>query len=245
MSLHSYPNSGTTWADALFALHTILRQMLDPGIPTGFRGQVWGVGRKEPGKSWDTGKTVASIILGPTPKHPSFDGSSSTLSIATEPKASSSSFTSGGALTAPFPVPESDMTLLVGARGEDLTEIAVVLGLDEMIRRAWRNLAINGRPQPVETGTMRLSGIGDDVFWVVVRPRMNGATSLMTETDFVETAVGIVYYMVLNGFFATKITAVRRESSGKRAVKGEIELSVTRPRIGALVSGNASLIRTD
>lgn len=90
-----------------------------------------------------------------------------------------------------------------------------------------------------------MTGLDDSEFWVVLRPRMNGATSLFTETDMVETAVGIVYYMVQNGFFAAKITAVRRDSRGQRTVKGEMEFSVDRPRIGALGPGNGSLIQMD
>ena len=67
--------------------------------------------------------------------------------------------------------------------------------------------------------------------WVRLPPRMESATSLFTETDLVEASVGIVYYMVQDRFYATKITAVRPNSSGKRILVGEIGFSVDRPSV--------------
>ena len=43
--------------------------------------------------------------------------------------------------------------------------------------------------------------------------------------------MGIVYYMLKHGFYATKITAVRPNSSGKSFAAGEIELSNDRPNV--------------
>lgn len=80
-------------------------------------------------------ETVATVYLKLTPgggPHDDLVNGMSSFKLL-KSNSTSSSLTSSGPLLAPFPVPNTDITLLVGARGEDLSLIAVVLGLDELI----------------------------------------------------------------------------------------------------------------
>lgn len=231
-------DSDATWADALYGFQKILRHMLDRAQPAGFQEQVWAIGRRSSGSALEP---VCQITL--RLRSPGSPSKSSSLAT-TIPFNSSVDASSpwSGPLSAPFAVPETDMTILIGYRGVDLMRAAVILGLDQMIAGVWRDVAINGRAQPMEQFIAEITG-PDGTFWVTMRPRMDEATSLFTETDYVKTAVGIVYYMVQHGFYATTITAVRPNDSGRRVPVGEMELSLGRPSTDALAFGNASLIQ--
>lgn len=212
--------------------------MLNPEQPSEFRQSIWEVARRRPGTSWRTLTTGATISIGLTPRNPSLDDPALILSPVSKASALMS-----GPLSAPFVVPETQMTLLFRSGGVKLIQLAIVMGLDEMISRAWRNVAINGCAQPMRAEVSEITA-AHTTCWIQLRPRMERATSLFTETDLVEASAGIVYYyMVQNGFYATKITAVRPDSSGKRVVVGEIEFSIDRPSVHAPAFGNSSLIQ--
>ena len=135
------------------------------------------------------------------------------------------------------------MTLLFGSGVVKLSELIIVMALDEMIGRAWRHVAINGHAQSIMRSEALELTVAHTTYWTLVRPRMESATSLFTGTDVVEASIGIVYYMVQTGFYATKITAVRPYSSGKRIVVGEIEFSIDRPSVHGPAFGNSSSIQ--
>ena len=234
------PHAGITsdWGDALFGLQSILVAMLNPEQPIEFRQSTWEVGRRRPETSWRTLTPVATILIGHTPRVLSRDDPASIPSPASKASAPTS-----GPLSAPFVVPDTQMTLLFSSGGVKLIELAIIMALDEMIGRAWRNVAINRRAQPIMRGEASEITAAHTICWMLVRPRMESVTSLLTEIDVVEASVGIVYYMVQNGFYATKITAVRPNSSGKRIVVGEIEFSINRPSVHGPTFGNSSLIQ--
>ena len=45
-----------------------------------------------------------------------------------------------------------------------------------------------------------------------------------TDTDIVETVIGVVYYMLRFGFFSTRYTVARSDHSGRRNLITDIEL---------------------
>lgn len=77
-------------------------------------------------------------------------------------------------------------------------------------------------------------------------PRMDGSRPLTTASDMVESAIGIVYYMLQHGFFATTINIVRPEASagGRRVPVGEIKVGLQAPRIDLPAAKNGSFVGT-
>ena len=237
------PKGVATWADALYGLQRILRGMMDPGHTDGFREQIYGVGHRNPGASSSSFDIVAQISLKlEVPDSSLLNGSASVASSSSMARFNSSSLFSSIPLSVPFVVPETDMTLLIGSRGADLLRAAVVLSLDQAIAVMWRDVAIRGQAQPVRDLASEITVFGAR-FWIIVSSRKSSGVSFFTGTDLVEAVIGTVYYMVPNGFFATKITAVRPDGGGRRIPVGEIELSVERPRDGGVVLGNNSLFQ--
>ena len=226
--------TATTWADVLFALQKILRHMIDPEEPQGFRESNWGVGRRESGAPYESMVTVAMVDLYrdlPESSPQTLASSINTSSINPRP------------LSAPFVVPTTRLTLLIGPHGADLKRSPVVQSLDNLIRDVWRSVAINGRANKIDSLTFD-SRHPDEMFWGIMRPRRNGAGSLFTETDLVETTIGIIYFMVQHGFYATKFTVVRSDGRGRRTVIGEVEITAGQmPRIDPTDSFNASLMK--
>lgn len=207
--------------------------MIDPGEPQGFRESNWGVGRREPGAPYESMVTVAMGDLYRDLPESSLQFPASMINASSnnpEP------------LSAPFVVPTTKLTLLIGPHGADLKRSPVVQSLDNLIRDVWRSVAINGRANKIDSITFD-SRHPDEMFWGIMRPRRNGAGSLFTETDLVETTIGIVYYMVQHGFYATKFTVVRSDGRGRRTVIGEVEITAgQRSRIELTNSVNASLM---
>ena len=233
------PHAGikTTWADALFGIQSVLVMMLNRDHPSAFRESAWDIARRRRGTSSRTMRWVARIFIGIATQNPPLDDPAFVPSTA-----SNASGVTAGPLSAPFVVPETQMALLFGSGGVKLSQLAIIAGLDEMIGRAWRNVAINGRAQPMMGDVFEITS-PQSTCWLQLRPRMERATSMFTETDLVEASVGIVYYMIQNGFYATKITAVRPNVRGIRIAVGEIDFSVVRPSVRSSAIGNSSLIQ--
>ncbi|KAG7005792.1 hypothetical protein G7Y79_00018g045990 [Physcia stellaris] len=226
--------STTTWADVLFGLQKILQHMIDPDEPEGFRESNWRVGRREPGAPYESMVTVAMVDL-----YRDLPESS----LQTPAPLTNTSFNNSGPLSAPFVVPTTKLTLLIGPHGADLKRSPVVQSLDGLISDAWRRVAINGRAAKLVSITFG-SRHPDEMFWGIIRPRRNEAGSLFTESDLVETTVGIVYYMVQHGFYATKVTVARSDERGRRTVIGEVEITAGQmPRTEPMDSMNASLMK--
>lgn len=240
LQLRPFHHSGMTWAEAFLAMQSLLRVMLYPQFSEGFRERRWSI-RRRLSQSWvDMGEIYFAL------KSPG-----SLLGIASNFSPSSTTNTSDisspsavpASLSASFPVPETDLTLLIGSRGVDLPRAPLIQATDGLMIKAFRDVIINHGVQTMN----EISGeVEDESGWTSIRlrPRMRGNTSLFTNTDMMEMAVGVVYYMVNNGFFATTITAVRADRRGKRSPVGSMEFSIQRfPNI-SVGSGNMSLIET-
>ena len=126
-------------------------------------------------------------------------------------------------LAAPFQVPETDVTLLFGRRGADLVQGNVVLIMHELISTAWQNVARTHIVQPV-AGQNWNSRARNRVS-VTLRPRMDGGTSMVTDTDLVEAAFGLAYFFISHQpAFETMVTVVKPDESGRRVPIGELEI---------------------
>ena len=101
--------------------------------------------------------------------------------------------------------------------------------LDDLINTAWEHVAVNHRVGPVRGSTWNSPATVS----VILRPRMNGATSLVTDTDLAEAAYGIItYFLAAQAAFATNITIVRPNEEGRRVPVGEIEIRSGQPGAG-------------
>jgi len=144
-------------------------------------------------------------------------------------------------LSAPFPVPETDITLLPGSRGTDLGGSEVVLIMRDLMITAWLNVAVRRRVQLVGERTWNVALRGGVA--VTLRPQIMGGTSLFTDTDLAETAFGLVYYFMVHQLaFETNITIIRPNESGKRIPIGEIEIRQTQPGVGIGRSRNNGIV---
>ncbi|KAL8991546.1 MAG: hypothetical protein Q9169_007842, partial [Polycauliona sp. 2 TL-2023] len=126
-------------------------------------------------------------------------------------------------LAAPFPVPETDVILLIGPRGADLVQANAILIMSDLIGTAWRNLARDHSVQPVPgqvwNGRLR-NGIS-----VTLRPRMSRGSSMVTATDLAEAAFGLAYFFLTQQrAFETNVTVVRAIDKGRRVPIGELEI---------------------
>ncbi|KAL8685647.1 MAG: hypothetical protein Q9218_007629 [Villophora microphyllina] len=234
LQLVSVRGRDMTWAEALYAIQTVLRKMLYPSLSGQFREQTWLVFRKQ-------GTTrlgnIANVIV-----EYKMPGMISGLS----PINTSSSYTPDQppdtiSLTAPFPVPGSDLTLLIGSRGRDLPFAAVLQGIDGMIAYCYRELVTHHAVRPVNSMKTKITdNSGVTSTWI--KPRMNRGFSQMTYTDLVDLSIGTVYYMVDNGYFATTVTAVRPDARGRRLLLGSMEFSMEPRAVNIAGSGNSSLV---
>lgn len=102
---------------------------------------------------------------------------------------------------------------------------AIIWPLNFFFAEAWKGVALSGEPIPVAD-----SRIQDEqhIVHVKVIPRKEGSSSLMTSTDLIEAALGVVYYMVQEGFFATTVTIVKPRA-GRRVPVGEFHIIDRRP----------------
>ena len=207
------PNAfGITYGDAIYGIQNIMHTMLYPKKPTdGFWENTWGVLRKTlPRQS-----SVVGLIELQKDLRSATNFSSSTTSTF------NSSISSSKPLLAPFPVPGTDVTLLVGARGTDLPIEAIIWPLNYFFSAAWQQVASDHAPTPM--GLMRLKDQTKRVE-LLMRPRKRGELSLISTSDLVEATTGIAYYMLQEGFFATKITVVRPDETGRRRPVADIEI---------------------
>ena len=223
-------SSKMTWADALWGVQAVLRNMLYPLHCDGFREQRWEVGRN---RKEDRGATMIKLgeillsLKGPSDSRLELKSNVSIWAV------------SPSRLPPPFPVPETDITLLIGARGGDLPRAPVIQALDGMVSKGYIDFAIHRHARSLPQQTAMIQDASGTTY-VIMRPRMSSGVSLLTTTDLVETAVGIVYYMVQNGFFATTITALRPNDSERRIAVGEMEIRMDPRRVNGLGEGNNS-----
>ena len=146
-------------------------------------------------------------------------------------------------LQAPFPVPETDITLLIGPPGPELVQGDVIFVMLDLMSTAWQNVARNHVVRPLSGRTW--TGLSRARVSVTLRPRMNGGTSMVTDTDLAEAAYGIATYFVTEQpAFATKITVVRPDESGRRVPVGELEIVSSSVRVEVAGLGNGSAVET-
>ncbi|KAI4199188.1 MAG: hypothetical protein LQ350_004744 [Teloschistes chrysophthalmus] len=225
-----------TWGEVLYAIQTVLRKMLYPSLEGHFREQTWLVFRRQ-------GTTrlgnIASLIV--EYKLPSkISGLSPAHSSRSE---SSVSATNKISLAAPFPIPGSDLSLLIGSRGGDLPPAPMIQGVDGMIAFGYRELVVHHESRPVNTMRARITDLsGVTSSWL--KPRSNRGVSVLTDTDLVEMCTGVVLYAAENGYFATTITAVRTDIRGKRVLLGSMEFSLAPIPIENTGSTNSSSVET-
>lgn len=105
------------------------------------------------------------------------------------------------------------------------------------IIKAWRDVAINHRVLPVRREAWFspfLTGLS-----VVLRPRMIGTKSQMTDTDLVEALTGYIYYCLHNQpCTAANFTIVRPDSGGTKIAVGDVEVRSRDPRLQSAGSGD-------
>ncbi|KAL8722572.1 MAG: hypothetical protein Q9225_000968 [Loekoesia sp. 1 TL-2023] len=207
------PSKIMTFGESLYGLQAMLHSMLLPkDRDEGFREQDWLFSWKKP-NSPERLKLADLDAPSSDPEH----------------------------LSAPFPVPDTDVTLLVGRRGIDLAPATVIWPLNYLINEAWQAIALNHYVQPI--GQLQAT---DDSHRVLVqmRPRMSGTTPLVTDSNLVEATTGIVYYMLQEGWFGTTVTVVRPNQSGRRIPVCEIQIGRIAPRDLVAGPGNDTLIET-
>ena len=125
----------------------------------------------------------------------------------------------------PFPVPESDLTLLFGPHRAlpANSEKWITYMLIQVIEKAWQLLVENKRAVPFPffgkiVPPAKLSVI------IEPRTRPDGRTPLLTSSMVADAAVGIVYYMLAQGFFGSAISVVWPDSRGIRIVVATIHI---------------------
>lgn len=142
-------------------------------------------------------------------------------------------------LSVPFPVPQTDLTLLVRSRGARLAQVEVLLSLNALMRTAWQNVATNERSLPVNARTWysRLS----QRISVILRPQMEGGVPQMDDTDLAEAAFGLAFYSLSPPSYETVVAIVRPNEGGDQIEIGEIEIKRGQPRLRISGSVNGTL----
>ncbi|KAL8881936.1 MAG: hypothetical protein Q9192_007684 [Flavoplaca navasiana] len=203
-----------TLGSSFYGIASMMQTMLVPARPgDGFWELKWRIFRKAVRPSADVPLGYLNLVLG---------GNGADRNITSHN------------LGAPFPVPETDVTLLIGPRGPDLVQGDVIFIMLDLMSTAWQNVARKHVVRPLPGRTW--NGLSRTRVSVTLRPRMNGGTSMVTDTDLAEAAYGIATYFVTEQpAFATKITVVRPDRSGRRVPVGELEIA-SMPR-GVEVAG--------
>ncbi|KAL8902632.1 MAG: hypothetical protein Q9207_004514 [Kuettlingeria erythrocarpa] len=142
-------------------------------------------------------------------------------------------------LGVPFPVPQTDLTLLVRARGAHLAQAEVLLSLNLLMRSAWKNVATNERSLPVNARTWN-SQLSQSIS-VILRPRMEGEVPQMDDTDLAEAAFGLAYYSLSPPTYETVVAIVRPNEGGDQIEIGEIEIKHRQHGLRISGSGNGTL----
>lgn len=145
--------------------------------------------------------------------------------------------------SAPFPIPDTHITLLIGPRGAALDSAEVILILNGLLNLAWQDVAVYHRVRPVPETNSRSHQPGGVV--AALRPRMNGGRSQVTSTDLAEAVTGMVYYfLAARAAFATTVTIAKPNGAGRRVPIGSIEIQVGQPRVEMGSSANDTLVET-
>ena len=132
------------------------------------------------------------------------------------------------------------MTLYFGSSELALPREYVIWPLNILIGYGWVSFAST---QTVGRVDEMVYTDDSDSVEVTVKPRMEPPIpyrSLTTDTDIVEAAVGIVYFMSSRGFFTTNVIVLRPDEQGLRIPVGNIEIVDKRSPFRQVSSGNTS-----
>ena len=126
-------------------------------------------------------------------------------------------------LSAAFPVPETSIVLFPGNRGPAMPKNMAVKTFAKLMNRAWRDVAEHGRALRFPEYQVVFDDPAKTRAVASVHSKLAGAEGLMTDTDLAEAVIGIVYYVLQEGFYATKYSVARVNRGGRRLL-GDIEL---------------------
>ena len=127
-------------------------------------------------------------------------------------------------LSAAFPVPETSIVLFPGSRGFAIPKNMAVKTFAKLMNRAWRDVAEHGHATRFPERQVVFDDPAHMRAVASVHSRLAGAEGLMTDTDLAEAVIGIVYYMLQEGFYATKYSMARLNRGGRRLLLGDVEL---------------------
>ena len=249
---------GLSLGQALFAIQSILHDMLYPVQKSyGFLERIWAVfdiSSRGPKRKLGTVRLFnTSVALEYACTLLYFDDSSSLIRSFSDANSSMPSPLVAGlrsrrlslaAVPGPWNVPGTSMTLYFSSRELGLPPEYVIWPLNILIGCRWISFA----------STQRVGRVGEivstddsDTVQVTMKPRMEPPIPyqpLTTDTDVVEAAVGIVFFMLTHGFFTTKIIVLRPNERGLRIPVGDIEILDKRFPFRRVGSGNLSSIET-
>ncbi|KAI4282737.1 MAG: hypothetical protein L6R35_005318 [Caloplaca aegaea] len=217
---------------SLYTIHFILHSMLHPQRASdGFRELEWQIIDKAitPGYEIPLGTVSLRIEDADELKEDAVKSiSTAQVNSTTSPSTS---------LSENFPVAGTDVILVIRDLGANVPIGELVLTMHSPIIKAWRDVAINHRVLPVRREAWFspfLTGLS-----VVLRPRMIGTKSQMTDTDLVEALTGYIYYCLHNQpCTAANFTIVRPDSGGTKIAVGDVEVRSRDPRLQSAGSGD-------
>ncbi|KAL8676503.1 MAG: hypothetical protein Q9224_007281, partial [Gallowayella concinna] len=225
LEIRPFETQGThmTLGSSFYGAYIIMRTMLLPETPAGGYWELkWRISNSAmiPGKEVPIGY-LNLLLENPANAQTSVNVSSDSTVLAPPLRGPQSD--PANDLSAPTPVPATNIILLPGPLGAALNLAEVILTLNSLISSAWQSVAVNQRPEPVREQTWH-SLLRERVS-VTMRPRMDGNVPLVTDTELAEAAFGIVYYiLVQERASATTFTIVKPNRLGKRTPIAEIEI---------------------
>lgn len=161
----------------------------------------------------------------------------------------SSQFSSPSLTSTIYPVIGTDVFLEFNNLGKGLPSKAVIWPLQLLIGKGWTNVASRQGVSSVSKTVIKTQD-GTGAIEVSVQPSMgsSGKGSLMTDTDMVEAAFGIITLMLNHrggrGFGTATVTVRRRDERGMVIVVGDIVIAETKVGILNADSENTSSIET-
>ncbi|KAL8636392.1 MAG: hypothetical protein Q9228_006206 [Teloschistes exilis] len=220
-----------TLGSSFYAILQLLRAMLNPTQPgEGLLETRWLILRISP-RGQDVPMGSLELVVPNIVKN--------TTSILSSPAQFVKAPALPQSLSAPFPVPDTNIHLDPGPRGEELNFGQTITSLNGLLNNAWAEVAIHGTARAVNTAsayTRSANGV-----LCVLHPRMGWGVSFVSTTDLAEAVTGIVYYYTVSqAAFATSVTLLKPNGVGSI---GSIEITAYR-LLGSIDSENDTLVTT-
>ena len=221
-----------TWAEVLLGVQYLIRVTLYKSEFGGFREQRWSIRRRVVSTQWIE---IGQVSLQPKPVQ-------GTIPESEIPSVNASK-AAPAILGASFPIPDTKLTLLIPSCGAHIPQPQTIQALDGMIVAAYRDMTDAHRvvTMPELTGRAFFEG---QVIGVTMRPHLNRGDPVFTTTDLVETAVGLVYYMVQFDFCLFTAQVYRTDRRGKRSPVGSVEFFKEHYDAPLSGLGNSTIIET-